>query len=522
MADFLYVPKCSDVYTQGIILYDKYLTAGQIMLPYKLGYTSNEDYAVKVGVYRRNGREVWVFGSRELVTSAGISLVSSANVVLFSVQDISSAYESGYYTQYEYATQVALDPNPVYIHVTVFDSLQEVLDAFGDSPAPGPGTGVVVTAIAAPSTDPPSTNGVIVTAVARISDPNVQGGISGTGGGQGTFDDTSYPVPPPSAPPISATDTGLVTLFKPTAAELNDLSNYLWTNMSDFIDNLNKLFVNPMDYIISLGIFPCNPDTGTSRAINVGNVTTEITMAPVISQWCDVNCGVINLAEYWGSALDYNPNTKISLFLPFIGSVSLNTDEVMNKNIGVQYRIDLLSGQCVALVTSNGDTYYQYSGHCSCSVPITGSDWSRIYTAAIGAIGAVATGAIAGISSGAAAGAVTSSGLPSTGITASGIANTIDNTVSQVMGGKLSINHSGSNMGSAGILGMRTAYLLIEYPNQSLADNYKHFVGYPSNIAYTLGQLSGYTEVEQVIIGISGTDLELAELIQALKGGVYL
>lgn len=73
------------------------------------------------------------------------------------------------------------------------------------------------------------------------------------------------------------------------------------------------------------------------------------------------------------------------------------------------------------------------------------------------------------------------------------------------------------------MLGVRDAYLIIEYPNQSLAKNYKHFVGYPSNMYAKLSDLSGYTEVEQVIAsGIWGTDDELAELIEALKGGVYL
>ena len=103
------------------------------------------------------------------------------------------------------------------------------------------------------------------------------------------------------------------------------------------------------------------------------------------------------------------------------------------------------------------------------------------------------------------------------------LANTINNTVGQVMGAKMGISHSGTISGSAGMLGVRDAYLIVEYPNQSLAKDYKHFVGYPSNMYARLGTLSGYTEVEQVIPeGIWGTDDELAELIDALKGGVYL
>ena len=74
------------------------------------------------------------------------------------------------------------------------------------------------------------------------------------------------------------------------------------------------------------------------------------------------------------------------------------------------------------------------------------------------------------------------------------------------------------------MLGVKTPYVMIEYPNQSLADNYKHFVGYPSNMYARLGDLSGYTECEQVLAGslVNQTDAEMSELVEALKGGVYL
>ena len=103
------------------------------------------------------------------------------------------------------------------------------------------------------------------------------------------------------------------------------------------------------------------------------------------------------------------------------------------------------------------------------------------------------------------------------------IANTINNVVGNVMGAKSQVHHSGSISGSAGMLGNRIPYMLVEYPHQSLADNYKHYVGYPSNITKVLGTLSGYTECEQVIVqGIPATDPEIEEIIEALKGGVYL
>ena len=417
---------------------------------------------------------------------------------------------------------------------------------------------------------------IYVKIAGKPSDNAEQGGISIPDFGNGSFDNTSNPLPISSLPTFSAANSGMVSLFRPTLSELRQLGNYLWTNVEDIPDNLKKLFSNPMDYFIAFNIVPCVPETGTPREIKLGLWNTGITMSPVNSQWYESDFGTIQISPYWGSALDYSPYTKINLFLPFIGSVPLNTDEVMGQTVGLKYRFDLLSGQCVAIVTVNGDCLYQFTGESAVSIPMTGADWSRIYSAAVGATTSVVAGvaglATIGGSSGlsgqtaagvaesvAAAGTAyadvnaTSRGVKgvaamrealveaaqnannasaqiassnigrSAALRATAITHAVDNVAGNVMGGKVSVSHASTISGSAGILGIRRPYVLIEYPNQSLAENYKHFVGYPSNMFAKLSTLSGYTECESVILsGINATDEEIAEIAEALKSGVYL
>lgn len=456
--------------------------------------------------------------------------------------------------------------------ITIFSTLEEAIDAIAN-PIYNPGVHVQFNPVYTPHYE-----GVNVIFSPVLSDPNAQGGTSTTGGGDGTFDETSDAIPIPNLPDISSVDTGLVTLFRPTTQEIAALGSYLWTHLTDFWENLQKLFTNPMDYFIAFNIFPVSPLVTKARNIYIGNWGTDISMPPVANQWYEFDCGTVTLQKYWGSALDYAPNTKVQLMLPYIGSVQLNTDEVMGQQIGVKYRIDLLSGSCVAMVTVNGNVYYQFTGECAVAAPLTGADWSRIYSAVVGAVGTAIAGGVGAFVTGNAGGAAMSafatskaaraassagysfaklateakgvkgvvaarqaitetiqasadaaknaanaSGTVANGIRATRLANTVNNTVGQVMGAKTGVSHSGSISGSAGMLGVRDAYLIVEYPNQSLAQDYKHFVGYPSNMYARLGTLSGYTEVEQVIPeGIWGTDDELAELIDALKGGVYL
>lgn len=593
MADYLELTRTtsssdSGFWINGITLYS---VQGVYNTAYRCAYYANSLYNIRAGVYRNFDRYNFVFVAENAINPIDIRLVfNNANdetIVVKTLDRIDTSFANGYRNGF------AVAPDDPVINITVFSSLNECLEAIGFDGGGGGGEADIIVTISASSN--PEDNVVLVdiggTAdgatliTVKIdgeyisNDTNAQGGTSEMGGGTGTFDDTSDVIPIPPLPSISAANSGLVTLFRPSLTQLQALGAYLWTNITDFIENLNKLFMNPMDYLIALNIFPVNPGVGNSRAIKIGSFTTTIEMPPIISQWYEFDCGTIVLRPYWGSALDYAPNTKVSLFLPFIGSVQLNADEVMGNTIGIRYRFDLLSGQCVAMVTIDSSVWYQFTGEAGVSVPLTGADWSRVYSAAIGAVGTAITGGIGAAASGMATGSATaalagaraadavgnlgsvysyinatSKGVKGVtamreqmiqaaqmainagnqaaaapakvaqGVRASRIANTINNTIGSVMSGKMSVQHSGTISGSAGMLGVKTPYLCVEFPNQSLAQDYKHFVGYPSNIYARLGTLTGYTECESIYpSGLTGqTDAEVAELLESLKGGVYL
>lgn len=399
----------------------------------------------------------------------------------------------------------------------------------------------------------PELDTVIVSVSATIPDYSGEGG--GTSGPEPgadptepdskAYDDTSMPAPLSPLPTVSVMNTGMVSLFCPNAEQLQQLANYLWTTAGDIPENVNKWLRNPMDYLIALNIFPMLPPiSATTTPIKIGSFTTQISMPKVQSQWVNWACGNVEIPEYWGSYLDYSPYTKIHAFLPFIGAVQLNTDEIMGKTISLNYRIDLLSGQCIAVISVNdgaaSSVYYQFSGECAINVPLTGSDWSRVYSAAMGAITAIAGGAAsvvtanAGIASGNAAMSLASNTSQVLGANrmiraakaarTAGIINAGAGLVSSVMGAKGYVAHSSALSSSAGILGLRTPYVMLEYPNQSLASNYKHYVGYPSNIQASLGSCSGFTVCEQVIANMPNecSEQEMEEIITYLKSGVYL
>lgn len=332
------------------------------------------------------------------------------------------------------------------------------------------------------------------------TDPYSPGGGSGTGGGTGTFDGTGDDIEIPGLPTLSATDTGFITLFNPSAGQLKNLANYMWSNGFD-LETFKKLFADPMDCILGLSIVPVAVPNGGASAVSVGNISTGVSMTKAASQYVEVDCGTLNIEEYWGAYLDYDPFTKAEIYLPYIGTHALAVDDIMGKSVHVVYHVDILSGACAAYVKCGGSVLYTFIGQCSSSIPVTGNDWTNVINGVLSIAGAV--------------GSMVATGGASAPMAAATIASTAVNSM------KPSVEKSGSMSGTGGMLGIQTPYIILTRPRQALPASQNKFTGYPSFITENLGSLSGYTEIESVhLVNISATESELSEIENLLKSGV--
>lgn len=399
----------------------------------------------------------------------------------------------------------------------------------------------------------------------QSEDPYEEGGTSQPGGGGGSFDDTSDQIDDSTTPVFSFAGSGFCRIYNPNLSQLQNLANYLWTDtnfLQTVINHAKQLLEDPIEAIISLAMLPVAIPQGTSETVKVLFISTGVSMPPATTQYVDVDCGAYTLEEYYGSALDYNPYTQVDLFLPFIGQVSLNTDEVMGHTISVKYRVDIVSGLCVAKVFVDNDCMYQFSGNCAIFMPLNSADFSSYLSAAMTAATALVS-AGAGVAAGSAAagaeavaepaiqtgGNLLTSGeslvtpqmalqyrveesvrpmySPSVGEgSPSGSLGEmerkfINNSAAAVMGSKISFEHASHLAGNSGILGVRRPYLIINRPDMCNPANYGKYNGRPCMMYLHLGSLTGYTEVQEIqLTGFSATNPELSEISKMLKGGV--
>ena len=362
------------------------------------------------------------------------------------------------------------------------------------------------------------TNMSTIGASAQLLDtdnPYGEGGSATVGGGDGTLDPDNLDhvdgTEVPSLPSISAVDTGFISLYNPTNANLKSLYQFLWSNLFD-LNTFKKLFADPMECIISLGILPCLPASSGATNIMFGNVDSGVNATELSTQFAQVDCGNVSIEKYVGSFLDYSPFVKISLFLPYIGFVHLGTDDIMGGTINVTYNIDCLSGECIAFVshTTRG-VIYSYTGNCRAELPITGANYANslknYYEQLTGIIPSTVNGAQGG-----AVGAI--AGFAGSALSAA---------ESVILNNKPDFQRSGSCAGSAGMIGVQTPFVIIERPRFSVPEKIQKYAGQTSNITMYLGDCKGYTACDFVHLdNLSATSEEIVEIENMLYKGVIL
>lgn len=338
-------------------------------------------------------------------------------------------------------------------------------------------------------------------------------GDSGGGGGGGNHDDSSDPVLEPDLPSLSAVASGFINLYNPTLQQIRDLAAYMYSSLTDLdVEAIRKIFANPMDAILGLSIVPVAMTTSGAETIKIGGISTNCTMNKVTTQYYRIDCGTIDLKEYWGGFIDYSPYTKYSLFLPYIGFVDLNVDMLQTRTLKVTYHIDVLSGGCTAFIMADSQVRAQYSGQCAISIPIAATD----YTNTIRAMGQLAASALSFAASGGLSAPVNAAQI-------GGLASATANSVGTVTNMKPSYKLSGSIGGCSGLLGNQKPFLLVQYPRVCLPANQNHYQGYPSYITLRLGDISGFTQVQSIKLNnISCTDAERNEILEMLRNGVVL
>lgn len=362
--------------------------------------------------------------------------------------------------------------------------------------------------------------------------PDNNGGGGGEGGGGGQYDDDDSNGNTPEDLPdldVDILDTGFVSLYNPSTAQLKDLAAFLFTGITENIAIvLKRLVANPLDYIVSLNLCHLNLTSESSEFVKFGGVNTNVSMPKLANQFLKLKGGTCTIDErkQTMSFLDYAPNCQCKIWIPYCGMHELPIELVMGSTMQLYFIVDLLSGSVTANLyisrnrrsvigedfglenAYNNQQLFTYTGNCFEPLPVANLDYRNVVNGVLGLAGGLATSIATG------------NPIP---MISSGVAGALNS--------KPHIQTSGSTGSCYGYMNAQRPYIVFSRPIPAMSNEYGMYEGYPSISCKKVTDFTGYLEILKGTFWCGSmttkygkviTSSEADELEQILENGIYI
>ena len=287
--------------------------------------------------------------------------------------------------------------------------------------------------------------------------------------------------------------------------------------------SLANFVQNDSDYVSGIKFFPVDVSQFISsysslQLITIGKVLFHTTNATknVVSWKNYVKIFSLTISRYFSNFLDFEPYTRIKVYVPYFGFIEIPTDYAYKGTLDFYMAIDFSTG--------NGTVYVYYVDYMvtskkakiSIDVPLgkTNAEEQQRNKVLHSLQAGVAGGVLAlGIASGnplLTGGAVTKAG----GI----MANALNDNVSRLT------SYDGGSGGTDSLAVTKACLLYIERPSAVYRAS-ASILGKPCRTSLSLSSLSGYTKVGTIHFEPQGQPIyqdEMEEIVGLLQKGVYL
>lgn len=113
------------------------------------------------------------------------------------------------------------------------------------------------------------------------------------------------------------------------------------------------------DYVSKLFRLYCDIGETTESTLKVGNFNlSNITVQVPINDTFTVDCGTLSVNGKNGTSNDFNG--ELQIMLPFIGFQTINIDKALNNPLHLYYKINLVTGESVAILEINSIPAYYW------------------------------------------------------------------------------------------------------------------------------------------------------------------
>lgn len=169
-----------------------------------------------------------------------------------------------------------------------------------------------------------------------------------------------------------------IRIYNPTNKDLDELSKQRYQSLATVSSDFN--FTDIANQIIDLRKIYINlPKNEPYQDMLLGKYNTGIKVNQVLGNNIEVDCGTITINEQFHNIADYILTT-IDFYLPFIGIKNIDSDLIMNHEVGLKYNVSIISGDFIATLYLKdiNKVIDLYSGNLSFEIPYT-TDYQNKY-----------------------------------------------------------------------------------------------------------------------------------------------
>lgn len=331
-----------------------------------------------------------------------------------------------------------------------------------------------------------------------------------------------------------------------TDAELKNFIDILWGQPASFYEAIQiagKQTASIFDYITSLRLYPFDINVlftqhslspifmGTGATLLLTD-STEAQLQKLTDYIHYTTLCTFDLSEFTGwrhNFLDYSPYTKVSLYLPYAGTMDLDCQmisafsDIASCTITVDFAIDLQSGVLTYYVLA--DSSYLLATQnvkVGIDIPLNGNDSLQQSINMVRNTYSNATRLLAG-ASGIAVNTMSGNiaGVASEALTAPiGIAEMALNT--SLASRQIPVNTMPTSGSISSMIAGQDPFITIYRQKIANPANYGHAIGYKTESTHTISDLSGWTICRNPdLSGISATEGEKRLIADILTTGFY-
>lgn len=320
---------------------------------------------------------------------------------------------------------------------------------------------------------------------------------------------------------------------------LQEIANNLYDNttgglIDDILTGLGMYGNNPIEAVVNLTYFPVDMrnllQTSPQSYVYFGGYKMNLSgsVDKVIFEDGFVDMGTFALRPTFNSYLDFEPYTRLYIYLPYVGTYGLDIKRYLNHSINIRYYIDTTTGGCMACLIADGVLVDYFNGQMGVNQPIMATNFGDYANAQmntlLGAGQSIAQNAVSGAMAGSAGGGV---GMAiGAGVSAfGGIATDVAQAEYDLTNNNIN-NYQKTKGGSSGKINEflpQYVYFIFELMDVKETQNLVNLHGKPSNASGTLDNFGGFLKCDNVKLECAGaTDDEKNKILALLKSGIYI